>query len=407
MKKFKIFTVAALAVAALVSCSKENPVETNIVTEPVVVPVTPASTKAITEYYSNWAEFVKKLISSTSLREVAEKFNLPELGKLSELDILDGQGRPIKFDSLSETEQEAFIECAAVELAALQCAKAVQISSLYKEYGFLNDLIVAVSKFAGELLKAGTPIDVVKSRIETMIEEPMVLDICSPFPAVEEAPETKSLIALKDVYTMTYPEFISKMAGVAKKGDLAIIVPISDNPATLVNLMPYIHDNPAGNHHAFGHCAIVMDDFKPTTKEEETLLYGAVEEGVEFESSSTWLTDFYLLEPVKLQFIWNPQNTENPLQIKPKQLPRPERDKFVEFAKKFEHTPFINQLSLEWFTAKKVVPERFTCASLVWYSCQNVFGFDVSLPFIQTVAPVNIVCSSHTVIKKFIGPDEN
>ncbi|MCQ2174184.1 MAG: hypothetical protein MJY61_03505 [Bacteroidales bacterium] len=398
----RILLASVLAALSLCACTKENPTES--VTEPVIVNVTPADTKAIEDYYSNWAEFIKKIISESgfNLIDIAVKLDFPEIGRLEDLDIRDGNGAPVKFGDLSEPEQTAFIECAAVELAAIQCAKAVQMSALYREFGFLNDLIVAVSAFADKLIKAGTSIDVFVDKLQTMISRPMVLDVCSPFPAVEEQPATKGLIGFDDPERMSYPEFISQMAGVARKGDFAIIIPVADHPETLWNLKPYFIDTPSGIHHAFGHCAIVMDDFKPETSEDAELLYGAVEEGVNYESSSTWLTDFYLLEPVNLEFIWDIANTDTPLRIEPVAIPRPERDKFVTYAKQYEHASFINMLSTDWFVSKRLVPEKFTCASFLWHCCQNVYGLDISVPFIPTVAPINVVCSPYTIIKKFI-----
>ncbi len=366
--------------------------------------VTPADTKAITDYYSNWAEFIKKIISESgfNLIDIAVKLDFPEIGRLEDLDIRDGNGAPVKFGDLSEPEQTAFIECAAVELAAVQCAKAVQISALYREFGFLNDLIVAVSAFADNLIKAGTSIDVVVDKLQTMISQPMVLDVCSPFPAVEEQPATKGLIGFDDPEQMSYSQFISLMGGVAKKGDFAIILPIFDHPETLLNLCPLIIDTPAGVHHSLGHCAIVMEDVRPDTAEDEEFIYAAVgSSGVGYESSSTWLTDFYLLEPVNLKFIWNVTD-ETPLKIEPVAIPLPEREKFLAYAKQYQGAPFIEKMSVDWFVSKRLVPEKFSCASFLWYCCKNVYGMDISVPLLPTVAPINVICSPHTIIKRAI-----
>ncbi len=398
---------SALAALCLCACTKENVAVTESVSEPVIVNVTPATTKSIEDYYSNWAGLVGKFIdnSAFSITDIAEKLNFPEIGRLSELDIRDCQGSPIKFKELSKNEQAAFIACAAVELAGVQCAKAVKISAICREFGYLNELIVSVSKFADKLINAGTSVDVIADKIKLVADSLAIIRVCSPFPAAGQQPETKSVIGFEDVHYMPYQEFRSKMAGVARKGDILAILPVFGHPETLVNLKPSFVDFEDGGHHQMGHSAIVTDDFRADTPEDEKLIFSAISKGVEYEPSSAWCTEFYLMEPVKLQFVWNPLNSKTPLTISPVKMAESEVDEFIQYAQSFEHASFINHPGLEWFYSKKLVPDRFTCASFIWYCCKNVYGFDISVPFIPTVAPINLVCSPYTIIKSAISPD--
>lgn len=401
MKAIRCFLIMAVSSILICSCNREKDVEPSDNGKTAESEtVEDSQNDLIHEYYLACEEFISKLLYGSQNGEVYG-ISLPEIGILNDLDIELANGDKIKFSDLSLNDQSIFIHEALKYMSLLQSEKAGQINMASFEGKFrqLLETVNFASDLASEYIKGGKSISEIMDAIWAVYCEPSLDNIKYAMDYWVDllSPTTRGIIgADSNQRTFTWNEFIERVGGVAKKGDLFIVLPIHNEPQTLVNLT-----GPGLAHHTIGHCAMCVDDFLPTTPEDQRIIMGAIQAGVTIEPSSMWFFEFYILEIQKFKYKWL-GNTSRPLVITTSTMSEEERDRFVEFGKQHLGDPFIEFTVRNYLATKTVVPDAFTCAAFIWYCAKSVYGIDLSIPELPTVAPAHIVCSPYIRIKKVV-----
>ena len=401
MKASRLFPIFTIALALVCSCSKEYDEET-VVSRPETT-VDTETNYAVKAYYTKCEELLDQLLDYESERGTGELYDvtLPELGILDEIDIETESGGKIKFSDLSLINQHRFIHETIEYFIQLQSRKAVQIgeASISNKFSKMMKFINFASGLTSEYISGGKSIIEIMDALWVMYGEPNMDNFVESMEFwVDFFAPTKGVLIGADwaPKQLTWQEFIQNVGGVADKGDIFIMIPVHNDPLKLVNL------NGIG-HHRVGHSAVCIDDFRADTPEDQRIIMGAIEEGVSIEPSSMWYSEFYVLEVQKFIYKWDRSALIDPLEITAVPMSKAEKAKFVEFGQGYLGAPFIDQKSaLEWLATKTVVPERFTCAAFLWYCAKNVYGIDLSIPILPSIAPAHIVCSPYTRIKKVV-----
>lgn len=401
MKAIHCFFIMAVSSILICSCNREKEVEPsdNGKTEESETVEDPQN-DLIHEYYLACEEFISKLLDGSKDGEVY-RISLPEIGILDDLDIELATGDKIKFSDLSLNNQRIFIHEALEYMSLLQSEKAgqVNIASLDNKFRKMLETVNFASVLASEYINGGKSISEIMDAIWAVYCEPSMENIMYSIDYWIDffSPTTKGVIGSdSNPRTFTWNEFIERVGGVAKKGDLFVVLPVHNSPLTLVNLT-----GPGLVHHTLGHCAMCVDDFRPDTPEDQRIIMGAIEAGVTIEPSSMWFFEFYILEIQKFKYKWL-GNSSKPLVITAYTMSEEERNEFVEFGKQYLEAPFIDTSIKNFLITKTLVPDSFTCAAFIWYCAQSVYGIDLSIPELPTVAPANIVCSPYIRIKKVV-----
>lgn len=403
MKASRLFPIFTIALALVCSCSKEYDEET-VVSRPETT-VDTETNYAVKAYYTKCEEFLDQLLDYESERGTGELYDvtLPELGILNSIDIETKNGGKIKFSDLSLINQHRFVHETIEYFIQLQSRKAVQIgeASISNKFSKMMKFINFASGLTSEYISGGKSIIEIIDALWVMYGEPNMDNFVEAMEFwVDFFAPTKGVLIGADWASkeLTWQEFIQNVGGVAEKGDLFITLPIHNDPLKLLNLT-----GTSRHHHRLGHSAVCIEDFDANTREGDKIIMGAIEEGVSLEPCPVWFSEFYVLEVQKFIYKWDENALIDPLEITAVPMSKAEKEKFVEFGREYIGTPFIDQKSAhEWLATKTVVPERFTCAAFLWYCAKNVYGIDLSIPILPSIAPAHIVCSPYTRIKKVV-----
>ncbi|MCQ2058432.1 MAG: hypothetical protein MJY71_01200 [Bacteroidaceae bacterium] len=211
--------------------------------------------------------------------------------------------------------------------------------------------------------------------------------------------------------TFTFDYYKEKVADKAKKGDLCVILPIHGEPYNLMNIPEIVLGLTLGigdlDHRSWGHSGMftrdVTKDMQYDNKEVvDSIMFGAIIEGVHYETIDNWLTESYILEIKKLEYTWNPASN-NPLTVNRSEYSQQERDKFIEIATSYEGTIFVESYTDDFLTGylfiKDVIPDTFHCSGLIWWTALQAYGIDLSIPFLRTVSPSRLILNPYTDIK--------
>lgn len=401
MKKIGQFI---LAISSLLVCSCNADleiVETDDTPNSEIIPNDESN--AIQAYYTKCAELIDKFLDYENENGNGELFNisLPEIGILNELDIELADGGTTRFSELPIEDQHIFIHEAMKHMALMQKQKyeIVGMAELNRRFERMAEFIDYTSSITSEYIRSGKSVCDIIAAVWSKFGEPSWYNFTTGLEYwINYITPTKGIIgSYSNPRTFTWDEFIERVGGVANKGDLFIVLPVYNNLQALFNV-----SGRSLIHHNLGHCAICIDDYTPETPEDKEILMGAILEGVSIEPSSIWLFEFYILEIQRFHYIWT-GNTATPLIITSTPVTEEEeRNEFVEFGKQYLGAPFVEGNISDYIVTKKLVPNNFTCAAFVWYCAKNVYGIDLSIPELPTVAPAHIVCSPHIRIKKFV-----
>lgn len=340
----------------------------------------------ILKYYDGWNTLIQSMLRQCSEADIAAlgDFSLPQIGKLNNLKITDKEGVGISFDDMPVAEKSAFIAALTRYLGIFQSVKLAKLSSISEYFSELTKTFQA-------LHNSGMPL-------------PEILKFCSICSEVIHF-DNKHLIDFGPVNgnALTLQQFLDQTAGVAQRGDYCVILPLHNHPLTLMNLSPIIRglltDTSIG-HHSVGHSAVMTKDIEGNETAEDALFFGAVEKGVLKEPVSDWLCEFYIAEAMDVTFKWDYHGGKGKLDVVRNHFSQEKKEEYMTYTLAYEGSSFIDSSNLlQWLDAKRYIPNQFTCAGLIWWSTEQVYGFDMSNGLLETVLPLDILLSPFVDIK--------
>lgn len=375
------------ALTLLLSCGKQEIADVDLIEAAVAEEVqTVSGEDAVEGYYDVWKDLTLNLLDSNP--DAFCEMELPELGAPAGWNIKDREGNPVGFADLPPQEQSRFIREVAKYMAMIQKKKVVQASVLGSYFGDMYNVARDLKESPGGIsfLKQ-YPVDVT------------VVSSTSSGPDLQ----TKGIFAFgpSQENEIPYEKFAGELAGVVKKGDFCVTLSIHRKPLVLVNLTNLILD---GNidHRFTGHSGMFVEDFGQDVAADSLITLAASWDGVGYEPISNWSTELYVLEIKEMEYIWDPSG-ENPLTVNRKSYPLQKRDEFIAYAKQHLGVPFLDYTKIgNWVTFKNLAPNTFVCSSLLWWCVRNVYGVDMSIPFLSFVSPSRILLNPYTDIKKII-----
>jgi hypothetical protein len=183
---------------------------------------------------------------------------------------------------------------------------------------------------------------------------------------------------------------LNEWRGYARRGDIVLSLPIHDVPWSYGN-----HNN----NNKIGHAGVFTETITNDTGLTDDVTVEAWKgEGVVRQKATTWTLRHYVLglRDVKRKWIW--QGTSRHLET--------------------IHTPISNpgllatiaetQLGKDYVTnaefpiAKKLVPTRYTCTTLVWWAAKSCYNIDISYWFSPLVSPSAIYLSPYVYVRKTV-----
>lgn len=319
MRKPLYAILMTIALIAVFSCGKE-PVS-DITPEPVPMPVIQenktANNDPIDGYYDKWVDIVRRMLLCCRENELEQLLNsnLPEIGSLAKLHIYDAAGNAIRFADLPKDEQLDFIEAIAGAIAAEQHRKAEIAREITDQYYILDGLMSICQNSIRRMTDEGTPISRLTGYFTPERGWSEITKDLNSFRKFASGIEFPIVIGPLRPEFLSFESVRNQMAGVGKKGMIAVQLPIHGRPNTVWNLSNYLlsKEESAHIHRALGHTNILTGDFLTTTQINDSLFYGVDTDGAGYEDLKDWCTTFYLMEIKSLKFIWDPENYGQPL----------------------------------------------------------------------------------------------
>ena len=407
---YKLLTLAL--VLCISACEKEAIPEKSesVVGKENATQVVSEDKTAVEAYYSTMGSLVSEFLTYSDKTGSNSVYNTPffETGSLSSMDIRDANGKRIFFSMMPLDEQIDFVSSLCVELADIKIEQLskVQGKDIDDEYEIFSVLAEDIRYCAEDLMDDGEALDdIINIIIDGFsISKRLMKFTSSYFNLADFGPGNGSCFKDFNHYKKALYD-----AGI-KKGDLCVILPIFGSTA-LYNLTPeYLGEEGDVNYHSLGHCATFTSSHNDITCREDKALWAAIEDGVMAEDLTLWNCDQYLLRLRNLQFIWDSNDEEEPLKIEKIPFTDQQLDRYIQKLKSYEgkdeHNNFIEDHWINWFFAKTLAPNEFTCASLIWHCAKSTLGIDLSIPFLPTIAPLNVVTSPYTEILSCVKADE-
>ena len=408
---YKLLTLAL--VLCISACEKEAIPEKSesVVDKENATQVVSEDKTAVETYYSTMGSLVSEFLTYSDKTGSNSVYNTPffETGSLSSMDIRDANGKRIFFSMMPLDEQIDFVSSLCVELADIKIKQLskVQGKDIDDEYEIFSVLAEDIRYCAEDLMDDGEALDdIIDIIIDGFsISKRLMKFTSSYFNLADFGPGNGSCFKDFNHYKKALND-----AGI-KRGDLCVILPIFGSTA-LYNLTPdYLVDEEGDmDYHSLGHCATFIMSNDKITQETDKALWAAVEDGVMDEDLSQWQCDQYLLRLHDLKFIWNRKDEDNPLTIEENPFTEKQLNCYINKLKSYEgkdeHNNFVGDHWINWFFAKTLAPNEFTCASLIWHCAKSTLGIDLSIPFLPTIAPLNVVTSPYTEILSCVKADE-
>lgn len=362
------------------------------------------SNKVVKSYYSTWEDLVQLLFDYFENIDIEEFYDmeLPEIGALNKLNISDTEGNHIVFSDLPIDEQHMFIHELAMYLTDLQTKKVIQVSDLeaYFEYmeSVASDLYGYFDSHSDQFNVIGDILESFRSGLENFAHKDDSPSDDTP------SPITKSILDFGPASgsDIPYDIFKDEIAGVVKKGDFCIALPIHRRPMVLMNLTNLLTTEGDMDHRLTGHCGIFVEDFNQDVAADSLITIAASWDGVMYEPISNWCTELYILEIKEFEFIWDPES-EEPLTVNRKSYSLQKRNEFIAYAQQYLGTPLIDYtIGSNWLTFKNLMPDYFVCSGLLYWCAYHVYGVDMSVSFLPIVTPSRIVLNPYTEIKRIV-----
>lgn len=408
---YKLLTLAL--VLCISACEKEAIPEKSesVVGKETAAQVVSEDKTAVETYYSTMGSLVSEFLTYSDKTGSNSVYNTPffETGSLSSMDIRDAGGKRIFFSMMPLDEQIDFVSSLCVELADIKIEQLskVQGEDIEEEYEIFSALAEDLLDCAEDLMDDGEALDdIIDIIIDGFsISKRLMKFTSNYFNLADFGPGDGSHFESFECYKKALTE------AEIKRGDLCVILPIFGSTA-LYNMTPEYLEEGGGdvNYHSLGHCATFTRPLCGINNYDDKALWAAIEAGVMAEDLTLWDCDQYLLRLRDLQFIWDSNDEEEPLKVKEIYFTDQQLDRYIQKLKSYEakngNNNFIEDLWINWFITKTLAPDEFSCASLIWHCAKSTLGIDLSIPFLPTIAPLNVVTSPYTKILSCVKADE-
>lgn len=319
----------------------------------------------------------------------------PEIGALENMDIVDKDNTPIKFETL-DYGTKLMVASQICSCFQNQIKNKMKIiSGIEERYRILLPLM---QNFAGTVISLcndNVSANTLANTLEKFANDNDILNAIKSlrhYHIVDMGPVDPPLIGID--------EYKQNLVGRAKRGDLCVIMPIYGS-ATIINLTKELFGIENLNFHTFGHCGSFFQDVTAGITENDSIIWSAAYHGIGFEPVSAWQQSSYVLRVHKLRFHLDTDG-KKVAEVEKVPLTDSQIDSYESELRSCSNASFITYNPLvdcrDWIFTKYYIPERFSCSGLIWYCAKNAYNIDLSSPQLPTVMPINIMISPYTDI---------
>lgn len=357
-----------IALLCFFACEKET---ININNEPV-------AENDAAEFYDNLNVIVNSAYIGKDLSPAAMSNSIYD--KLSGLSIIDADGKRISFfDMPAEEQSELFKQYAELESESL-AEKMESIPYAREYYKAQNEIVNEIlGKHAIETKSDGSrEITDVDSFLEEL--ESNILSFSLENHPFLLSPMTKT----QAVNDTTYIK--NTLANVAKRGDIIVCLPFHDAALIPLNLI--------NGESTVGHCEVFATDITPSVMMNDLVTVGAQSWGLNRRSLySEWMRQSYVLGIKIYDYKWER------LRLRPVER----KINPADLATKAETYLGLDYVTdAEFLVAKLAAPERFTCATLIWWCARELWDIELAPWLSPLVLPSDIYLSEYTYLKTSI-----